>query len=148
VNIDLLQFKEKLKFKSTTDGNLIWDPIRKKHLVFTPEEMVRQLCLIFLIEQGPYPKEKINAEKGLLISGRQFRYDLLVYDSKLAPFLLVECKSHTVKLSNLTFEQISNYNRELKVPFLLITNGPELRIVHIDWDKKKFEFLDRLPAYQ
>lgn len=145
---DLLKYRDRLKIKNLESGNLIWDLIRKKYLVLTPEELVRQLCLSFLINQGQYPKEKINVEKGLLISGRQYRYDLLVYNSKLQPFLLVECKAPSVKLTDLTFQQISNYNRELKVPYLLITNGPQLSIVHINWDTKTFEFLNDLPAYQ
>jgi len=146
--VDLLRYQDQLKFKAFEDGKMIWDPIRKKYLVFTPEEMVRQLCLAFLLDQGNYPKEKINAEKGLQISGRYYRYDLLVYDSKMQPFLLVECKAPSVKLSNLTFEQISNYNRELKVPYLFITNGPQNSIVHIDWKTKNFQFLESLPLYQ
>ncbi len=145
---NLLHYQDQLKIKYAETGNTIWDPLRKKYLVITPEELVRQLCLLFLIDQGNYPKEKINAEKGLQISGRKYRYDLLVYQSNLKPFLLVECKAPSVKLSNLTFEQISNYNREFKVPYLLITNGPELRLVYIDWENKSFNFLTELPAYQ
>jgi len=147
MNVDLLGYREKLKIKKDSEETYIWDKLRKKYLVLTPEEMVRQLCLEYLIDAGNYPKEKFNAEKSLKIDGRIFRYDLLLFDPSLTPFLLVECKAPSVKLSNLTFEQISNYNRELKVPYLLITNGPNMYLVQIDWESKKFTFQERLPDY-
>ena len=146
-SIDLLAYKQSLKVKSGSDHTLIWDILHKKYLVFTPEEMVRQLCLLFLIEAMKYPKAKFNGERQLVINGRKYRYDLLLYAPDFSPFLLVECKAPGVKLSNLTFEQISNYNKALHVPYLLITNGPDIHCVSIDWTNKSFTFLEALPSY-
>ncbi len=147
MQINLLDFQERLKLKTANSETLIWDPLRKKYIVFTPEEMVRQLCLEYLVEEGKYPRAKFNAEKGLFIGGRNYRYDLLLFDNKFKPFLLVECKAPSVKLNNLTFEQISGYNRELKVPFLLITNGPNMYLAEINWNNSSFNFVDKLPEY-
>lgn len=109
-----------LRDEGTT--RLIYDAFRRKWLVLTPEEWVRQHAAMYLIELG-YPKGLLALEKSLLLNGMQRRADILVYDRTGAPFLLVECKSTDIKISQQTVDQAARYNLTLKVPYILITNG-------------------------
>jgi hypothetical protein len=100
----------------------IYDVFRRKWLVLTPEEWVRQHAAMYLIDSG-YPRGLMALEKSLVLNGMQRRADIIVYDRAGAPFLLVECKSTDVKISQKTIDQAARYNLTLKVPYLFITNG-------------------------
>ena len=123
IEIDLIKYRPHLETKSENGKNFLFCPIRKKYLVLQPEELVRQLLLIYLTKEKGYPKSKIAVEKGLKINELERRFDVLIYDKNTHPFLLVECKAPEVKITQNTFEQISQYNLSLQVPFLLVTNG-------------------------
>jgi len=111
-----------IKIRYTHSGNAtLYDPIRKKWYVYTPEEWVRQHVICHLLSLG-YPEKSIAVEKKLLVNGLLKRFDLLVYH-QAEPLLLCECKAPDVKLSNETWHQAMRYNTVLQVPFLLITNG-------------------------
>lgn len=101
----------------------IFDELRKKWLVCTPEEWVRQNLIKFLIEVYSYPQNLISIEKGLKVAERSYRFDALVFDREYKPLLIIECKAPEVKLTQDVFDQIWNYNYEIGAPFFLITNG-------------------------
>ena len=101
----------------------IFDELRKKWLVCTPEEWVRQNLIKFLINKYNYPPNLIAIEKGLSLAGRDYRFDALVFDGEFKPLLIIECKAPSIKLSQDTFDQIWTYNYEIKAPYFLITNG-------------------------
>ena len=83
------------------DGKLqIFDPLRKCHVALTPEEWVRQHCVHLLA--NTYPKELIAVEGSLKVNGMNKRFDILVYDKELKPFLLVECKRTEVEITQKT----------------------------------------------
>jgi hypothetical protein len=131
-----LNFPE-LEFRIEVDqcGKLnIFDSLRKKFLVLTPEEWVRQHMIWFLISQFQYPRSLFALEKGLVYNTVSKRFDILVFDSSGAPFLLIECKAPEVKLSQSTLEQVAVYNTQVKAPFLGITNG--LQHVFLTFDNK------------
>lgn len=108
------------------DGKIhIFDPIRKKYLVLTPEEWVRQHFLQFLIQYKNYPASLIKMEAGLKYYERYKRTDLVVYSREMKPYLLVECKAPDVKISDKTFSQITNYFSQIPAKYMIITNGME-----------------------
>jgi hypothetical protein len=108
------------------DGKIhIFDPIRKKFLVLTPEEWVRQHFIQFLIHYKNYPASLIKAESGLKYHERKKRTDLTVFNRKMEPLLLIECKAPDVKISNNTFSQITNYYSQFQAKYMIITNGME-----------------------
>lgn len=145
-NLDLLPFAQQIK-KKTIDGVVkTWDPIRRKYLVLTPEEMVRQCIILYLLANSTISKNHISAEKAVKTSHRQLRFDLLIYTVEGAPIMLIECKAPSVPITQLTFDQIANYNSVLQVPYLWISNGHDNRICKIDWETKAFEYLDNLPS--
>ena len=109
--------------KNENGQQVIFDIIRKKFLVLTPEEWVRQHFVHFLINHHNYPKNLINCEQSLTYNGRSKRSDILVYDKDAKPFLLIECKGSEIKLNQQVVDQASLYNSKIKAPYLLITNG-------------------------
>ena len=147
IEINLMQFKSLLKTRREEDKRYIYDPIRKKWLVLQPEELVRQLVIHYLLEEKNYNRNRINLERGLRVNSLQKRFDLLVYDMEVNPFLLVECKAPQVPISQDVFHQAAIYNMELKVRYLLITNGIETLCCSIDYQKKSVEYLEAVPEY-
>lgn len=118
--------------------------IRRKKLVLTPEEWVRQHVIHFLIEQG-VPKGLIASEVSLKYHERNKRADIVVYGKDQKPVWIVECKAADVKLSEAVFRQIASYNYTLKVEYLMMTNGIEHIYAHIDRDSGKLTFLVSFP---
>ncbi|MFT4534565.1 MAG: hypothetical protein ACJA1A_002885 [Saprospiraceae bacterium] len=144
IDINLHQYKDQLKIKKEGNSIFIFDLIRKKYIVLQPEELVRQLLILHLIKIG-YPKEKIQVEKGLNVNGLRRRFDVVVFDQKFLPYLLVECKSHTVPISQDTFDQIANYNIELRAPYLLVTNGIQTFCSELNFENKNITNLSAIP---
>ena len=146
IDINLHTFKEQLTVKKDKDGVFILCAIRKKYLVLQPEELVRQLLIQFLIAKG-YPIEKIQVEKGFNVNGLYRRFDVIVYDQEFQPLLLIECKSHTVKIDQQTFDQIASYNYALKAPYLMVCNGVQTYCCKLDFDTKQIDHLTFIPDY-
>lgn len=111
------------RFKEEKDSINIFDEIRKKWVVCTPEEWVRQNLIKFLIENLSFPKSLIAVEKSILIAGKNLRFDLLVYDKEFKPLVLIECKAPTVNLNQSVFNQIWSYNYKVDAPYFIVSNG-------------------------
>ena len=118
--------------------------IRKKKLVLTPEEWVRQHVINFLIERG-VPKGLIASEVSLKYNERSKRADLVIYGKDQQPKWIVKCKAADVPLSEAVFRQIASYNHTLQVEFLMMTNGLEHVYAHIDRQTGKLTFLEEFP---
>ena len=88
----------------------IFDIIRKQYVELTPEEEVRQYCIRILMGKYSYPKSSMAVEGCLRVNSMLRRFDILVYDKNLQPFMLVECKRKDVKLTQKTIDQIASYN--------------------------------------
>jgi hypothetical protein len=143
VELNLPSFE--CNIKNENGQQVIFDIIRKKFLVLTPEEWVRQHFIHFLINHHSYPKNLISCEQSLTYNGRSKRSDILVYDKNTKPFLLIECKAPEIKLNQEVVNQASVYNAKIKAPYLLITNG----INTFCWKIKEGEFiqLKNVPDY-
>ena len=137
-------------FKLTEEAGVrkIFDPIRKKYLVLTPEEWVRQHFVQFLVQSKKFPASLLEIEKGLRLNAMQKRVDVLANDREGRPFLIVECKAPTVKITQEVFDQIARYNLVFKVPYLIVTNGLQHYCCRIDHEKKGYEFLEDIPFYE
>lgn len=135
------------KIRKEEDKYLIFDELRKKELVLTPEEWVRQHFVQFLINQKQFAKGLIAIEKGLKLNELQKRADILCYNVNGEPIVLVECKAASVKINQEVFEQVARYNLVFKVPYLVVTNGLEHYCVKIDFENNSFEFLKDIPVY-
>jgi|TARA_B110000977_G_scaffold32241_1_gene42770 type I site-specific restriction-modification system R (restriction) subunit len=144
--LNLPNYQAKIQKK---EGNyFIYDEIRKGYFVLTPEEWVRQNFIHFLINHHSYSKNYFKVEKQFKVNERVKRFDVLIYDKNAAPFLLIECKAPEVKISQATFAQIATYNMELKVPYLIVTNGLTHFICEIDFENKTYNYLQEIPVFK
>ncbi|MGQ7947751.1 type I restriction enzyme HsdR N-terminal domain-containing protein [Flavobacterium sp. WC2509] len=135
------------RFKNSENKVSIFDEIRKKFIILTPEEWVRQHVVRFLLEEKKYPKSLINVEKVLMVNGLRKRYDVVVFNPDGSIFVLVECKAPEIKTAQATFDQIARYNMTMKAQFLMVTNGLNHYFCQIDIENEKYEFLRELPNY-
>jgi hypothetical protein len=124
----------------------IFDLIRRKFVLLTPEEWVRQHVVNFLINEKKYPKSLINVEKLIMLNAVKKRYDVVVYNSDGSIRLLVECKAPEVKISQVVFDQIARYNLALQADLMMVTNGLEHFYCQINYAESRYHFLQDLPA--
>ena len=129
--------------------DVIWDPLRRKEVALTPEERVRQWCIGILMQQCKVPSHMMMSEAGFKLGDKQFRADIIVYDRKAQPVMVVECKRPQVKLTQEVLDQAIRYNMVLNVRYMLITNGNSTYICRRnDTDGKVgYRFVDTLPTY-
>jgi type I site-specific restriction endonuclease len=111
------------KQKSSGDSHHIFDVVRNKFVVLTPEEWVRQHVIHYLIYEKSYPKSLLAVEKEIVLNGLRKRCDVVAYNREGNPSLLVECKAHEVNLNQTVVSQILLYNQKLNVPYVWISNG-------------------------
>lgn len=147
IDLDLTAWQSQLKKKRENGQWYLHDPIRAKWLVLQPEEVVRQLMLHYLLEEKHYNKNRIRVEQGITVNGLSRRCDILVYDPEVQPWLLVECKSPRIAITQATFEQIANYNLPLAVKYLVVTNGVATFCCEMDYASRDFQFLSTIPEY-
>ena len=119
----------------------VFDTIRKKWLLLTPEEWVRQHVVNYLITEKKYPAALISLEKEIELNGTKKRYDIVVYSKDLKPNIIIECKAPEIELSEQVLEQAQRYNLTLNVNYIFITNG-KMDAVYCDG-----KLLTNLPAY-
>jgi hypothetical protein len=135
------------KIKSIENKSYIWDEIRKKYILITPEEWVRQHAIQFLIQEKKYPPMWMSIEKQFTINGQHKRADIVVYGKSLHPYIIVECKRPEVKITQETFDQIARYNLSLDAKYLMITNGLQHFYCQMDFENENYIFLENLPVY-
>lgn len=135
------------RFKNSENKLSIFDEIRKKFILLTPEEWVRQHVVQFLLQDKKYPKSYINVEKLIKINDLSKRYDGVVFEPNGEIFLLIECKAPEVPISQQTFDQIARYNLVLKAKYLMVTNGLNHYFCQMDFENEKYVFLKELPEY-
>lgn len=141
-----LQFPPyQFRFKNSENKIAIFDEIRKKFIILTPEEWVRQHVVHYLFAEKSYPKSWINVEKQIKMNGLTKRYDVVVFNPDGSIFLLVECKAPEIKISQQTFDQIARYNLALKAEYLMVTNGLEHYFCQMDFENERYHFLEELP---
>jgi type I site-specific restriction endonuclease len=144
LNLPTYQFK----FKKKQDKTYIFDIIRRKYYVLTPEEWVRQHIIHYLIFEKNYPKTLIAVEKQISINTVNRRFDIVVFNKNMKAEILVECKAPKININQKTFDQANQYNWLLKAPYLFLTNGLKHYICEINFDQNNFRFLKELPIYK
>ena len=125
----------------------IFDTIRKKYVVLTPEEWVRQHFIHYLIRHLSYPRTLISVEAGLRYNQMLRRSDVVVYDRDGNPFMVIECKAPTVLLSPKVFEQVAVYNQPLRAEYITVTNGLDHYCCRMDYAAGSYAFVEALPEY-
>lgn len=139
--------KYNFRFKSNENKTLIFDIIRKKFVILTPEEWVRQHTLHFLITEKKYPVSYINVEKQLLLNDTVKRYDIAIFKNDGDVEIIIECKAPSITINQVSFDQIARYNLALNSNLLMVTNGLTHYFCKMDIKNKKYIFLRDLPKY-
>jgi hypothetical protein len=123
----------------------VWDPCRRRWVLLTPEEWVRQHWLLWLMQVAQVPAGLIAVEKQLPVGGRWRRFDIVVYTRQGKPWLLAECKAMEVPLSEAVLQQALAYRSSLPAGLLLISNGRQ----HLAWQLAGGQAwpLQQLPVY-
>ena len=139
--------KAQLKITKKGDELFVWCVARKKTLVLTPEEWVRQHVIHYLVNDLKVPLGLIASEVSLSINKLSRRCDLIVFSKESKPLLLIECKAVDVPLTENVFHQIAQYNFKLNVDYLMMTNGIHHVFCNIDRVNNKLIYLEKLPLY-
>ncbi len=144
LNLPAVDFKVK-----KSEGKVwIFDSIRKKFVVLTPEEWVRQHFVAYLIQHHHYPKSLFRIEGSLTYNQLQKRSDILIYDRAGKPWMLVECKSPTIKLTQNAFNQVAIYNMTSGARYIAVTNGMVHFCCVAPQSGQPAKFLDEFPVFE
>lgn len=135
------------RIQATNGQEMIFDPFRKKYVVLTPEEWVRQNFLNYLVKSLEYPGTLMSIEKEMHLGELRKRCDIVVYSREAVPWMIVECKEMGVPLGMPVLEQIVRYNMALPVPYLVITNGSNTWCCKLNTEEGNWVFENALPKY-
>lgn len=136
------------KIKSSENKYFIFDIVRKKYVMLTPEEWVRQHFIHYLISAKNYPISLIAVEKKVTVNKLTKRTDILVFNTKGNPHIIVECKAPSIKISQATFDQIARYNLKLEANYLIVTNGLTHFYSFMDLKNETYVFMENIPEYE
>lgn len=137
-----------IKVKNEDGRRKIFDILRRKYFVITPEEWVRQHFIHFLIDHKGYPVSLLANEVALSVGDKVIRADSILYDKNLSPRMIIEYKAPHIKLTQKVFDQISAYNLLLHVDYLIVSNGIETYICKMDYAQQNYVFLETVPDYK
>ncbi len=139
--------KYSFRIKTSEGRSFIFDSLRKKFIRLTPEEWVRQNFIQFLIIEKKYPVSLIAVEAGVKVNNNPQRADMIVFDRSGIPVLVAEFKAPEVKISQQTFDQIVRYNMQLKVKFLIVSNGLDHFCCSINYVDNSYAFIAEIPTF-
>ena len=146
--VDLNIPEQNIEIKSINSKNYIFDLIRKKHLVLTPEEWVRQNLVSYFINDLHYPKGLIKTESSLKYNDLKKRSDILIYNNDMTHYMIVECKSYKMKLNKSHLNQSAMYNKIYRSRYLMVSNGMEHIVCEYDWENETFKFRNSIPEFR
>ncbi|MBC8984804.1 type I restriction enzyme HsdR N-terminal domain-containing protein [Pedobacter sp. N36a] len=144
--LNLPQYPFKITLKD--NKHFIFDEVRKKHLVLTPEEWVRQHFIQYLILIKKFPRTLIQIEGGLNLNQLRKRSDIVIFNTSGERIMVIECKAPAVNITQAVFDQASRYNSVHKAKWLVVTNGLKHCYALIDHLAENFQFIEELPEYQ
>lgn len=119
------------QIKQQNEKEIIFDSLRKKWLVLTPEEWVRQNFVQYLLQTLQYPASLMALEKEIALGEMRKRFDIVIHNREGQPWMLVECKAMDVPLSVSVAEQALRYNQTIQAQYIVVTNGAYTRCFHL-----------------
>jgi len=144
--LNLPQYSFRIQEKA--GKKLIFDGFRRRWVALTPEEWVRQNFARYLTEEKHFPASLVAIERSLRMNQRDFRTDIVLFSKLGNPLVVVECKAPEVKISQQVFDQIARYNLDLRVNYLIVTNGLTHYCCMFDQVQLTYTFLPEIPDYQ
>lgn len=143
--LNLPRYNFKLNSNNDSQRTQIFDRIRKKYVVLTPEEWVRQHFVHYLIDEKKYPESLVGVEITLIYNTLKKRADIIVYNTSGIVEIIVECKSPDIKISQDTFDQAARYNLKFRSNYLVVTNGLQHYCCAMDYEKNTYQFIENIP---
>lgn len=135
------------RIKTSEGKTFLFDSLRKKYVRLTPEEWVRQNFVQFLIVEKKYSVSLIAVEAGVKVNNNPQRADLVVFDRTGSPILVAEFKAPEIKISQEAFDQIVRYNMQLRVKFLIVSNGLDHFCCRINYADNSYAYLAEIPGF-
>ena len=136
-----------IRLQRDDEGVKIFDRLRKKFIILTPEEWERQHFVNYLINHKGFPESLMANEIGITLNGTRRRCDTVVFDKHGSPMVIVEYKASSIVISQSTFDQIVRYNMVLHARYLIVSNGMNHYCCRIDYDNMSYDFLKEVPDY-
>ncbi|RYD57450.1 MAG: type I restriction enzyme HsdR N-terminal domain-containing protein [Sphingobacteriales bacterium] len=136
-----------LRLRKAEEKTQVFDPIRKKWIILTPEEHVRQYLLQYLVVTLNYPAGLISVEKKIMVGSMAKRFDVVVYNRDHQPWLLAECKAPEVPITEAALHQLLQYQRTIQCHYWLLTNGHQTYCADA-CKPNEVNWLEQLPAYE
>lgn len=136
-----------VKVKKSEGKVFIFDSVRKKYVSLTPEEWVRQHVVNYLVNHRYYPKSLFRIEGSLNYNALQKRSDILIYDRAGKPWMLIECKSFSIKLTQRAFNQAAIYNMTVGAKYVAVSNGMVHYCCLAPGPGAAAEFLEEFPEF-
>lgn len=136
-----------IRLQRDDEGVKIFDRLRKKFIILTPEEWVRQHFVNYLINHKGFPESLMANEIGITLNGTRRRCDTVVFDKHGSTMVIVEYKASSIVISQSTFDQIVRYNMVLHARYLIVSNGMNHYCCRIDYDNMSYDFLKEVPDY-
>lgn len=137
-----------LHIEQAEGGATVFDPLRRRHVRLTPEEWVRQHFTAYLIHHKGYPAGLLGNEVSLTINGMTRRCDSVLYGLDRQPRMIIEYKAPTVALTQRVFDQVWRYNMVMRVEWLIVSNGLQHIVCHLDKERGSYVFLNEVPSYE
>lgn len=144
--LNLPQFE--LKMRQKEGKKQIFDPLRKKYVALTPEEWVRQNLIAFFVQYQQYPSGLIAVEMPVNVNGLNQRADVVVYNRKGKPVMIVECKAPGINITKSVFDQAARYNIRLKVEYMMVSNGLQHYCAQLNDDKGGYMMMQSVPSIE
>ncbi len=148
IKLNFPEYKFTLKGDDSGGQSLkIFDIVRKKYVILSPEEWVRQHMIHFLIHDKKVPLSLTAVEKSVKVNRLHKRFDILVYSKDHLPILLVECKSPEILIDQQVFDQAARYNMTLGAGYFVLSNGLSTYCCKLDVLNSRYDFLEEVPFY-
>jgi type I site-specific restriction-modification system R (restriction) subunit len=145
---DLNLPKFNFQIRKNAGGKLeIFDSIRRKYIVLTPEEWVRQNFVKYLVDYKNFPASLMSVEKALKVNNLTKRTDIVQYNKEGVPIVIVECKAPHIRINEDTFAQTAMYNLKMQVDYLIMTNGLTHYVCKVDYTNHQLEYLKDIPIF-
>ena len=138
---------DKMKIRQENGKTLVLDILRRRYVRLTPEEMVRQCFINYLIEYKSYPAALMGNEVQLSVGEKKLRCDSVLYDRDMQPRMIIEYKAPDIEITEKVLHQILSYNTQLNVKYLMMSNGTQHVCLRYNDDSGRWEFMPEIPNY-
>ena len=147
MKLNMPDYSDRIRLRKQDEQLQIFDSIRGKWLVLTPEEWVRQNTIIYISDTLKAPMSRIANEVTINYNGLTKRCDSIIYNDYGNPLIIIEYKRTDVAITQRVFDQIAIYNLQLRVPYLIVSNGLQHLLCKVDFENRKYIFAQQWPKY-